>query len=95
MKERLIALLSAILIAVSFTMPVYAAVAVTPDMVAIAYDLLGSMGVIAAMEGTHAQKYDSVKDWITSPNANVSDMLAELEGFGTITTTDTGTRVFR
>lgn len=55
MKERLIALLSAILIAVSFTMPVYAAVAVTPDMVAIAYDLLGSMGVIAAMEGTHAQ----------------------------------------
>ena len=95
MKERLIALLSAILIAVSFTMPVYAAVAVTPDMVAVAYDLLGSMGVIAAMEGTHAQKYDSVKDWITSPNANVSDMLAELEGFGTITTTDTGTRDFR
>lgn len=94
MKERIIALLSAILIALSFTMPVHAAIAVTPDMVSIAYDLLGSMGVIAAMEGTHAQKYDSVEDWITSPNANVASMLDELETWGTITSTDTGAREF-
>lgn len=94
MKERLIALLSAILIAVSFTMPVHAT-AITADQVGMLYDLLGSMGVIAVAGGSHEDKYSVLTEMGMAQNEEFIAISNGLLEQGSITTTDTGAREFR
>lgn len=93
MKERIIALLSAILIALSFTMPVHAT-AITADQVGMLYDLLGSMGIIAVAGGSHEDKYSVLTEMSLAQHADFIAISNGLLEQGNITTTDTGTREF-
>lgn len=93
MKERIIALLSAVLIALSFTIPVHAT-AITADQVGMLYDLLGSMGIIAVAGGSHEDKYSLLTEMGMAQNEEFIAISNGLLEQGNITTTDTGAREF-
>lgn len=85
-KHRIVALLLAVMLTVSYTLgrsqTVRAATTLTAQQVDILYGLLASGGVIAAKEGTDSKKRQTITDWAASaPDASTWTATKYLDGW--------------